>query len=388
MKFRATKTVSKALAASVLFGVLALPTFAATLVNINTADSATLQTLNGIGPSKAQAIIDYRTQNGPFAKIEDIQNVSGIGPSTYANIKDYITVEGSTAQTGTAQSQQTTTQTQPQTTSQTNAGALPPEVTAKITTNAQALAGAGTVFDGTAYNSAGEPLVSNVRYMWNFGDGSVAEGQHVLHTYHYPGTYSVELGVAYNFSSASTRLSLSVVVPSISLVAEGDSSLTVYNESKSDIDIGLWVLVDGAAKPFVIPTGTVVLAGEGVRFGAAATGLPGSRSAVLLYPNGTQAASAVVGARSPLRGERVTSAPVARVTVSAPTQPVAVATNTQNLAAVAVASTQDSNTPWLPVGGLVGLLAVGSAGAWYMGRPGSKTVQETKDPSEEFDIEE
>lgn len=63
------------------------------MVNINTDSKARLESLNGIGPAKAQAIIDYRTQNGPFASIEQIKNVSGIGSATYDKIKDRICVE-------------------------------------------------------------------------------------------------------------------------------------------------------------------------------------------------------------------------------------------------------------------------------------------------------
>jgi competence protein ComEA len=62
------------------------------LININTASLAELDTLPGIGPTTAQKIIDYRTQNGPFINAEDIVNVSGIGPGTYERIKDLITV--------------------------------------------------------------------------------------------------------------------------------------------------------------------------------------------------------------------------------------------------------------------------------------------------------
>lgn len=62
------------------------------LININTATSEQLQTLSGIGESKAAAIISYREENGDFGSIEDIKNVSGIGDSTYEKIKDYITV--------------------------------------------------------------------------------------------------------------------------------------------------------------------------------------------------------------------------------------------------------------------------------------------------------
>ena len=61
-------------------------------VNINMAESAELQTIPGIGPSKAQRIIEYRQSNGNFSSIEDIQNVSGIGSKTFESIKDYITV--------------------------------------------------------------------------------------------------------------------------------------------------------------------------------------------------------------------------------------------------------------------------------------------------------
>ena len=62
------------------------------LININTSTKEQLQTLNGIGESKANSIIDYRTQNGPFKTIEDIINVSGISETLYDKIKDFITV--------------------------------------------------------------------------------------------------------------------------------------------------------------------------------------------------------------------------------------------------------------------------------------------------------
>lgn len=61
-------------------------------VNINTANQTELETLQGIGPSLAQRIVDYRQSNGKFKKIEDIQNVKGIGNSKYSNIKDNICI--------------------------------------------------------------------------------------------------------------------------------------------------------------------------------------------------------------------------------------------------------------------------------------------------------
>ncbi|MCR6544956.1 ComEA family DNA-binding protein [Dehalobacterium formicoaceticum] len=62
------------------------------LININTADQGQLETLPGIGPAKAAAIIQYREEAGSFKSQEDIQNVSGIGPATYNKLKDQITI--------------------------------------------------------------------------------------------------------------------------------------------------------------------------------------------------------------------------------------------------------------------------------------------------------
>ena len=61
-------------------------------VNINTAPASELETLPRVGPAIAQRIIDFRTKNGAFKRIEDIMKVQGIGEKVYQNIKDLITV--------------------------------------------------------------------------------------------------------------------------------------------------------------------------------------------------------------------------------------------------------------------------------------------------------
>jgi competence protein ComEA len=61
-------------------------------VNINTATLEQLDALQGVGPATAQKIIDYRTANGPFKRIDDIKNVSGIGDAKFAAMKDSIAV--------------------------------------------------------------------------------------------------------------------------------------------------------------------------------------------------------------------------------------------------------------------------------------------------------
>ena len=68
-------------------------TAASDKVNINTADMTQLQSLTGIGAKKAQDIIDYREQNGPFKTPEDLANVSGFGEKTIEKLRENITVD-------------------------------------------------------------------------------------------------------------------------------------------------------------------------------------------------------------------------------------------------------------------------------------------------------
>ncbi|CAF1862600.1 competence protein ComEA [Bacillus subtilis] len=63
------------------------------LVNINTATLEELQGISGVGPSKAEAIIAYREENGRFQTIEEITKVSGIGEKSFEKIKSSITVK-------------------------------------------------------------------------------------------------------------------------------------------------------------------------------------------------------------------------------------------------------------------------------------------------------
>lgn len=74
-------------------GLLFTPTPpAGQLLNINIATIDQLDQLPGIGPTAAQKIVDFRTTNGFFERIEDIQKVPGIGPTVYAEISGLITV--------------------------------------------------------------------------------------------------------------------------------------------------------------------------------------------------------------------------------------------------------------------------------------------------------
>ncbi|MHC5267862.1 helix-hairpin-helix domain-containing protein [Enterococcus sp. LJL98] len=60
------------------------------LVNLNTADSLGLQQLPGVGPAKAQAILTYREENGPFSSVDDLLQISGFGEKTVEKLRGMI----------------------------------------------------------------------------------------------------------------------------------------------------------------------------------------------------------------------------------------------------------------------------------------------------------
>lgn len=64
-------------------------------VDLNTASMEELDSLRGIGPVKAQAIIDYRNKNGMFKSVDDLNNVNGFGDKTVEKLRSSLTVGGS-----------------------------------------------------------------------------------------------------------------------------------------------------------------------------------------------------------------------------------------------------------------------------------------------------
>lgn len=66
--------------------------FAADKINVNTATQEELQTLIGVGPTTAAAIIEYREQVGPYSSIDDLVNVKGIGEKKVATLSTQVVV--------------------------------------------------------------------------------------------------------------------------------------------------------------------------------------------------------------------------------------------------------------------------------------------------------
>ena len=70
--------------------VFSLPAWAA--VDLNTASQAELESINGVGPSKAQAIIEYGKKNGPFKSVDELDKVPGFGAKTVDAVRKQVSV--------------------------------------------------------------------------------------------------------------------------------------------------------------------------------------------------------------------------------------------------------------------------------------------------------
>ena len=73
------------------------PAFAATPVDLNSANQAQLETVTGIGPVKAKAIIEYRTKHGPFKSVDDLQKVTGFGKKSVDKLRTEVAVSSAKA---------------------------------------------------------------------------------------------------------------------------------------------------------------------------------------------------------------------------------------------------------------------------------------------------
>jgi competence protein ComEA len=82
--------MKKLLGTLLLSLMMAVPAFAA--VDLNQATQAELESVKGIGPSKAKAIIAHRDKNGPYKSVEDLANVKGFGTASVNKLKGELTV--------------------------------------------------------------------------------------------------------------------------------------------------------------------------------------------------------------------------------------------------------------------------------------------------------
>ena len=273
---------------SLLVLAFLLPVFAyAALININTADSTLLDTLPGIGPSKAQAIITYRNGHGPFSKIEDIQNVSGIGPSTYADIKSLITVGDTAESEATISASSTSATTTITAMTSVSSGALPeyiPIPTLRIITGGDRTvsSGADTAFTAIVYDGKGNKR-DDALVTWSFGDGIRNVGASVFHKYYDPGEYLAVVHVTTSSDGGNALAEVVVTVKDagIKIVSISSRGITLTNNDSRTLDLSFWRLSMGGEE-FKIPEDTLILAGRSILFPSQIIELPLADTASLL----------------------------------------------------------------------------------------------------------
>lgn len=95
MTRRMTRSLAGALAALVL--LVAHHAAAETPLNLNSASASELAGLQGIGPAKAQAIVEHRESNGQFKSVDDLKLVRGIGDKMLEQLRPQVTVDGKAA---------------------------------------------------------------------------------------------------------------------------------------------------------------------------------------------------------------------------------------------------------------------------------------------------
>lgn len=151
--------------------------------------------------------------------------------------------------------------------------------------------GAPIMFTGRVLGIKKDPI-ENARMVWSFGDGGRAEGAGVEHTYYYPGDYIVVLDAASGHYSASDRVTVHVVTPSLALQTGGDTThsfVAIENRGGDELDLSEWQ-VESAGKIFVLPKNTIIGAHKILTLASEVTGLVASEGAstTLRFPNGTQ----------------------------------------------------------------------------------------------------
>ena len=246
-----------------------------------------------------------------------------------------VQAQSNTQNTSSAAQASTTTQTQSQTT-QTTPQTVTPPVSSYVPPPLQTLfadagadrveiVGADTVFRGRAYTRA-QTLVENVRYVWNFGDGTTAEGESVQHHYNFPGRYAVTLTVAQDRNSGADRLIVTAEPARLGFVVHDDGSVEIVNNAGRDLDLSHWIVAKGYQR-FMLPDESYLLAGASLRISQKTLAFMPDTVTELQYPNGVrafgagEATSVPQFAAVPVIQETVDDAPIPEAPVAVRTPP-------------------------------------------------------------------
>lgn len=259
------------------------------------------------------------------------------------------------------------------------------------------IVGADAKFVASAYDRD-KRVISYAKFLWNFGDGTTAQGPSVMHHWSFPGRYDVELVITNDFLSNTDRMMVTVEPAAVSLAPLPQGGVSIKNESGRDLDLSYWIVGEGDMK-FSLPEHSVVLAGAAMNIAASTLGFAADAGAGLYYPDGSEVAApqatstpavpaSVVSDAAPASadGPAAEAASVPLMSVSAPEEPADPAPSAapeapaQALPAPVAAGAVPA--PLWPIAGLGGLVAAGVASTFALRRNGA-----TSAPAEEFTIE-
>jgi hypothetical protein len=229
-----------------------------------------------------------------------------------------------------------TTSTQTVTTAPVSSYVAPPVPTlfADAGDDRAVIVGADTEFDGRAYNRDREE-VDHVRFMWNFGDGSTAEGSSVMHHYEYPGLYAAVLSIAQNRTAVIDKIIVEADPARLSFTTIPDGSVAIGNQDSRELDLSGWI-VRAFGRTFILPEHSILLKGSSLHISQKTLDFFSGPETELDYPNGVLALKA--NASTP-GAPTVTAAPAPSIVA-----PAAISAEDPELADAAVASTS-KDTP-------------------------------------------
>jgi hypothetical protein len=171
-----------------------------------------------------------------------------------------------------------------------------PDLYADAGSDRSAIVGADTEFDASAYDKTQQLIdPSTVRFSWNFGDGSTAEGEAVEHHFSYPGRYAVVLDIAKAKNAASDELTVTAEPAALSFDLLQDGGVRIDNFAAHDLDLSGWIVREDPgtfSSQFMLPDHSEILSGSSMSISAATLQFRASSSTMLEYPNGVLALAA------------------------------------------------------------------------------------------------